>query len=439
MRCWIAVAMLLPVVLVGCARTPGVVPLTADACPEESTLYGIPPTVSKPSKPTEATQSEAWAMYCGRSEAPADRHGPYRSWYSNGQVELDGVFEDGAILTYTRNDRWGRAVAQQGPSGGVQRTWWHADGTRAVSGTRLGPGGMADGEWSEWDESGEPIRTLTFDNGSPTSTTADRTILLYANDNPLSLPQTDALALPSTTSPHAPSPGLLLVLEREQIVLDGVPVLALEERAVAKEDLRGQLIDDLYDALLDRAEGAEDQVDGPLLVMADREHRWSLLLQVIYTAGQARFPPAMFVGRVEDVQWPPRTGPAWQQGEHPLAVVPIHSSASGASRDGPKPPSVVILIDPSELVVEVSYYDGTPAASSAVPCRGSCFGDGGLDLGALHEVLLPIKQAAPEVTQVGLYPSQETPLSTLIHLMDGVSRVDGEELFPSVWFGGGHR
>ena len=410
-------------------------------CPEGSTLWGsAPPSDLMASAPTAETRGEAWVVYCGTGETELDRHGPYRSWYSNGHVELEGVFSGGMAITYTRNDRWGRPVAHRDTTGAVQRFWWHANNTRAIAGTFL-PSGAPDGEWSEWDEDGTLLHTVTFTDGVPDQTAGERSILLLVSSQTATLPQPEALTLPATTSLDVPPVAVTLAITRDEIWVDGELVLALEDGVVADADRRGMLIRPLYDRLQRKAEQAQSLAasladpayafQGELLIMADQDHPWSLLLPVMYTGGQAQFSRVMFIGRAADLQWPPRTGPAWQQGESPLAGVAI-------SRPQPSDaaaPSATLAVEAEALRVLTHLDDA--AQPLTIPCKGSCWSEDGLDIAALQQALLPIKEAAPASTRLIMVSAEDAPLSTLIRLIDGVRQSEGRVLFPDVEFAGG--
>ena len=128
----------------------------------------------------------------------------------------------------------------------------------------------------------------------------------------ISIAPSAALTLPSSEAQKAPELAVNLVISRDQILVDGVPVLTLQERQeddgttlrVLPEDaLRGQLIPKLYDVLDDKAAAAValgDQIEqgdfsGRLLLQVDRSLHFGVLREVMYTAGQARFGEFEFV------------------------------------------------------------------------------------------------------------------------------------------------
>jgi biopolymer transport protein ExbD len=75
---------------------------------------------------------------------------------------------------------------------------------------------------------------------------------------------------------------------------------------VADSDKKGQLISDLYEKLLEKAETAKDQAQnletidgmgfkGQIMLQCDRSLPFSLIREVMYTAGQAQFGEFKFV------------------------------------------------------------------------------------------------------------------------------------------------
>lgn len=132
----------------------------------------------------------------------------------------------------------------------------------------------------------------------------------------ISVAPSDQLQLPSSTTQKAPELAVNLVVARNQIVVDGVPVLSLttvpdEENpgqpmvAVPEDEKRGQVVTKLYDRLLEKAEaaktlaeqsGTEDHAfKGRILIQCDKELPFGVLREVMYTAGQAQFGEFKFV------------------------------------------------------------------------------------------------------------------------------------------------
>jgi len=124
------------------------------------------------------------------------------------------------------------------------------------------------------------------------------------------------LQLPSSTSTKDPELAVNLVVSGRQIVVDGVPVLQLtkvpdEENpgkelvAVPEDEKKGQLIPTLFDRLTEKAESAkaiaeasgssEHEFKGRILLQCDKKLPFSVIREVMYTAGQAQFGEFKFV------------------------------------------------------------------------------------------------------------------------------------------------
>lgn len=131
----------------------------------------------------------------------------------------------------------------------------------------------------------------------------------------ISVKPSDELQLPLSSSIKPPKVAVNVVVSRTNVVVDGVEVLDLgrvldEETgedvvAVPEEELKGQLISSLYEKLLDKAEQAKDlgaragsdeyDFKGQILLQCDKRLPFSVIRQVMYTAGQAQFSEFRFV------------------------------------------------------------------------------------------------------------------------------------------------
>jgi len=124
------------------------------------------------------------------------------------------------------------------------------------------------------------------------------------------------LQLPSSTSQQDPELAVNLVVSGRQIVVDGVPIIQLtkvpdEENpgkelvAVPEDEKKGQLIPTLFDKLTEKAESAkaiaeasgssEHEFKGRILLQCDKKLPFSVIREVMYTAGQAQFGEFKFV------------------------------------------------------------------------------------------------------------------------------------------------
>lgn len=131
----------------------------------------------------------------------------------------------------------------------------------------------------------------------------------------ISVAPSDDLQVPISTSMKPPKLAVNVVVSRKDIVVDGAWVLDLEQAideetgdeqtAVPEDEKRGQLVSKLYDALLEKAENAKDlgvrtgnadfEFKGEVLLQCDRRLPFSVIREVMFTAGQAQFGNFRFV------------------------------------------------------------------------------------------------------------------------------------------------
>ncbi len=132
----------------------------------------------------------------------------------------------------------------------------------------------------------------------------------------ISVAASDELALPTSTAEKPPGVAVNLVITKSNIVVDGLEILRLtkvpdeenpgqEILAVPEDEKKGQLITRLYDRLLEKAEDAkqlseltqntEHDFKGQMLLQCDKKLPFSVLREVMYTAGQAQFSEFRFV------------------------------------------------------------------------------------------------------------------------------------------------
>jgi biopolymer transport protein ExbD len=124
------------------------------------------------------------------------------------------------------------------------------------------------------------------------------------------------LQLPFSSAEKDPELAVNLVVARDQIVVDGVSVIRLtkipdeahpgqELIAIPEDEKRGQVVTKLYDRLLEKAEAAKaigeqsgseaHAFKGRILIQCDKGLPFSVLREVMYTAGQAQFGEFKFV------------------------------------------------------------------------------------------------------------------------------------------------
>lgn len=131
----------------------------------------------------------------------------------------------------------------------------------------------------------------------------------------VSVTQNEDLQIPISTAIKPPKLAVNLVVTRSSIIVDGkriVPVETVADEETGEPTLRvppdakkGQMISDLYDTLVDKAETAKTQgsqannddlgFKGQILLQCDRTLPFSIIREVMYTAGQAQFGEFRFV------------------------------------------------------------------------------------------------------------------------------------------------
>jgi hypothetical protein len=136
----------------------------------------------------------------------------------------------------------------------------------------------------------------------------------YSTDD-ISVAASDDLQIPLSSALKTPKLAVNVVVSRKDVVVDGGWVLDLDrgvddetgEEVIAVPDgeKRGQLISTLYDVLLEKAENAKDlgvrtgseefEFKGEVLLQCDRRLPFSVIREVMFTAGQAQFGNFRFV------------------------------------------------------------------------------------------------------------------------------------------------
>jgi biopolymer transport protein ExbD len=135
----------------------------------------------------------------------------------------------------------------------------------------------------------------------------------YSTDDISVAPSKD-LQVPISSAEKAPKLAVNVVVSQREIVVDGEEVLTLERvqnelgkevTSVPSDEKRGQLISALYERLLEKAETAKDlamrtgseefEFKGEILLQCDKRLPFSVIREVMYTAGQAQFGNFRFV------------------------------------------------------------------------------------------------------------------------------------------------
>lgn len=136
----------------------------------------------------------------------------------------------------------------------------------------------------------------------------------YSTDD-ITVQGNDDLQLPVSSSLMPPKLAVNVIVSQRQILVDGEPVLMLEEVADEKtgqmvaqipaDAKRGPKIVDLYDKMVAKAEQAkrlgerakseEFDFKGQVLLQCDKRLPWEIVRDVMFTAGQAQFGEFRFV------------------------------------------------------------------------------------------------------------------------------------------------
>ncbi len=113
----------------------------------------------------------------------------------------------------------------------------------------------------------------------------------------------DDLRLPVSSAAKAPELAVNTVISQSGILVDGVKVVDVAGGTVGDEYKRGTLISPLFDILKEKADEAKAIAEtrqtisfsGRILLQCDRNIPFSLVREVMYTAGQAQFAEFKFV------------------------------------------------------------------------------------------------------------------------------------------------
>lgn len=131
----------------------------------------------------------------------------------------------------------------------------------------------------------------------------------------ISVAGNDDLQIPVSMAMKPPKLAVNVVVSRKDIIVDGSHVMDLEqgvsdatgevEIRVPEDEKRGQLISSLYDVLLEKAENAKDlgvrsgqaefEFKGEILLQCDKRLPFSVIREIMFTAGQAQFGNFRFV------------------------------------------------------------------------------------------------------------------------------------------------
>jgi biopolymer transport protein ExbD len=253
------------------------------------------------------------------------------------------------------------------------------------------------------------------------------------------------LTLPESTAEQVPVPRCHVVVTKEAVVVDGVQIIALEAaedqhgaitRQVPDEDKRGVMITALYDRLQDKYDQAQLLAEarqtlavltqrrelgrsGELLLSIDAEAPFSVVREVLYTAGQAQFSSFLFV-----------THNPWEDAQRTIeSSLPRIGPPRGVDDDSDPPLNLSIPITAQGLSVlgadGVLFPEG--AADSAeddpgttLPCRsgGACTGIDDYDWAGLSRMLALVKASHPDDHQFIVVPDRDVPFEIIVRVLD---------------------
>ncbi|MDP7040811.1 MAG: biopolymer transporter ExbD [Myxococcota bacterium] len=130
-------------------------------------------------------------------------------------------------------------------------------------------------------------------------------LLKSYSTNPVQLKQADDLMPPFSSSQIEPKESTAVTVTLNAIMVNDEPVLRVENGVVAEADRSsgGFLIDPLFSNLQEEVDiqkrikkmNKQGEWDATMTIISDRHVPFSLLSQVMYTAGQAQFAKFRFV------------------------------------------------------------------------------------------------------------------------------------------------
>ncbi len=234
-----------------------------------------------------------------------------------------------------------------------------------------------------------------------------------------------SVQLADSTAEEPVSPWTRITITSSQILIDDTPLpfsLQSGNRGrvrIPDSAKRGQLVTSLYQALLHRYEvgaglaaitsGASGH--GQILIAAHQDLPYSVLREVLYTAGQAQY------HRFDLVVHNP-----WRDG---LSVVPVQLPRIGPPRD----PSLVDEQPPIHLSVAITDRGHEVRASGLldledghIPCRGggACAGPGDYDWVQLSARLHAIKLRYPAEVSAIVVPGAEVEVEVIVRTTDAL-------------------
>jgi len=253
----------------------------------------------------------------------------------------------------------------------------------------------------------------------------------------------NSLTLPESTAEQLPQLRCHVVVDENSVVVDGVQVVRLETvvddhgesvRAVPDDEKRGTMIPALYDRLLEKYENEKLLADarqtlsvltqrpelartGELLISVDVDAPFSVVREVLYTAGQAQFGTFLFA-----------THNPWHDATRTIeSTLPRIGPPTAMDEDSETPLMLSIVVSDRGLGVmgadAVLYPDGPPDSDElvpTVPCVGGgvCTGIDDYDWVELSGILGRIKDDYPYDYGVIVVPESDVPWDIVVRVLD---------------------
>ena len=240
------------------------------------------------------------------------------------------------------------------------------------------------------------------------------------------LKTTDGLEL--ITSHAEAQPGMMVhvAVTQTQILVEGVPVISLENgpqgAIIPENETKGQLVLTLYDELLEHAERRKDlgsQLNGLLIgdpflfngkiaLTLDRRVPFSTVRQVMYTAGQAQFGHFQFI-----VDNPFMHSLAAIESSLPAFGLP---TLLGDEEEYCRPLNLSVFVSKTGLNIAGDLPQGT---QTSLPCKsGTCGGVDDYSWDAFNDILGSIKDEYPYERTVIVVPDAGVSIEVLAKAID---------------------
>ncbi len=255
----------------------------------------------------------------------------------------------------------------------------------------------------------------------------------------------DTLTLPETTAETPPELRCHLVVRQDAILVDGVQVVSLVQQqdeeggtvlAVSDDERRGMMIPQLYDRLLDKMEQEKLYDDayqtlsvltqrrdqsprGELLVSIDKDVPFSVVREVLYSAGQAQWSTFLLVGENP-----------WEDAMRTVEIaLPRIGPPPSYEPDEDPPLNLAILVNDEGLTImgadAVLFPDGAPTAGTdapapTVPCAsgGACTGVDDYAWAELSRLLGLVKDEHPDELWVIVLPESDVSYELVVRVLD---------------------